>query len=58
MSETSNGETLHCLDLFSGLGGFSSAFEDSGRWSVTTVEIAEEFDLTPGRISQIVNSDQ
>lgn len=44
MSETSNGETLHCLDLFSGLGGFSSAFEDSGRWSVTTVEIAEEFD--------------
>lgn len=37
------GETLHCLDLFSGLGGFSSAFEDSGHWSVTTVEIEEEF---------------
>jgi len=32
------------LDLFAGLGGFSSAFEDSERWDVTTVEIEERFD--------------
>ncbi len=33
----------HCLDLFSGLGGFSQAFEDSDEWSVTTVDINPEF---------------
>ena len=32
------------LDLFAGLGGFSSAFEESERWDVTTVDIAERFD--------------
>jgi hypothetical protein len=32
------------LDLFAGLGGFSSAFEESERWRVTTVDIAERFD--------------
>jgi len=32
------------LDLFAGLGGFSSAFSDSDRWSVTTVEIDGRFD--------------
>jgi hypothetical protein len=32
------------LDLFSGLGGFSAAFDDSKRWSVTTVEIDAQFD--------------
>ena len=32
------------LDLFAGLGGFSSAFEDSERWDVTTVDIEAEFD--------------
>jgi len=32
------------LDLFAGLGGFSSAFKDSERWDVTTVEIEERFD--------------
>ena len=31
------------LDLFAGLGGFSSAFADSDRWDVTTVEIEERF---------------
>lgn len=31
------------LDLFSGLGGFSAAFEESDRWDVTTVEIDPEF---------------
>lgn len=44
------------LDLFSGLGGFSAAFEESDRWEVTTVEIdpsfepeivADVFDLRP-----------
>lgn len=51
------GETLHCLDLFSGLGGFSQTFRESDRWEVTTVEIEERFepdiqadvmDLRPG----------
>jgi len=46
----------HVLDLFCGLGGFSSAFADSDRWSVTTVDIearfgpdiqADVFDLRP-----------
>lgn len=32
-----------CLDLFSGLGGFSSAFEDSPEWDVTTVDVNPEF---------------
>lgn len=32
------------LDLFSGLGGFSQAFEDSDRWAVTTVDIEDRFD--------------
>jgi len=32
------------LDLFAGLGGFSAAFEESGRWEVTTVDIEERFD--------------
>lgn len=39
-----NGETRHCLDLFSGLGGFSSAFEKSSQWDVTTVDIEGEFE--------------
>jgi hypothetical protein len=34
----------HALDLFCGLGGFSSAFTDSERWSVTTVDIEARFD--------------
>jgi len=32
------------LDLFCGLGGFSSAFDDSDRWGVTTVDIEARFD--------------
>lgn len=40
----SEGDTRHCLDLFSGFGGFSSAFEDSPNWDVTTVDIEEEFE--------------
>jgi len=32
------------LDLFCGLGGFSAAFEESDRWSVTTVDIESRFD--------------
>lgn len=41
---SSSGEALHCLDLFCGLGGFSSAFEDSDRWEVTTIDIEERFE--------------
>jgi hypothetical protein len=36
-------DTLHCLDLFCGLGGFSQAFADADRWQVTTVDIEAEF---------------
>lgn len=32
------------LDLFSGLGGFSAAFEDSPDWEVVTVDIEDRFD--------------
>lgn len=32
-----------CLDLFSGLGGFSSAFHDADGWRVVTVDINETF---------------
>jgi len=32
------------LDLFSGLGGFSTAFEDAPDWDVVTVDINEQFD--------------
>lgn len=32
------------LDLFSGLGGFSAAFEESDEWDVVTVDIEDEFD--------------
>jgi len=37
-------EPLKVLDLCCGLGGFSSAFEDSDRWEVTTVDIEPAFD--------------
>jgi len=40
--DSPNAEVKHCLDLFSGLGGFSAAFADSPGWRVTTV------DLDPG----------
>jgi len=33
------------LDLFAGLGGFSSAFEESGCWRTIQVDIQERFDL-------------
>ena len=39
------------LDLFCGLGGFSAAFEDSGRWDVTTVDLNAEFD--PGIVADV-----
>jgi len=35
--------TKVCLDLFSGLGGFSAAFEESPEWDVVTVDIEERF---------------
>lgn len=33
----------HCLDLFAGLGGFSAAFREADGWTVTTVDIDDEF---------------
>jgi hypothetical protein len=36
--------TWEVLDLFCGLGGFSSAFAESPEWSVTTVDIKATFD--------------
>jgi len=36
--------TDRVLDLFCGLGGFSSAFDESQRWAVTTVDIEGRFD--------------
>jgi len=33
-----------CLDLYSGLGGFSQAFAESDEWDVVTVEIDETHD--------------
>lgn len=37
-------ETRVCLDLFSGLGGFSQAFVESPEWDVVTVDVCENFD--------------
>jgi len=37
-------ERFRVLDLFSGLEGFSAAFQDSDKWEVVTVEIDPEFD--------------
>lgn len=42
-TSTSGTERI-CIDLFAGLGGFSSAFEESDEWTVYTVEINDEFD--------------
>jgi len=39
------------LDLFCGLGGFSQAFADSERWSVTTVDIEARFE--PDRVADV-----
>lgn len=36
--------TKVCLDLFSGLGGFSAAFEHADEWDVVTVDLEERFD--------------
>lgn len=58
-----NGTYRVCLDLFSGLGGFSAAFEDSPKWDVVTVDKNERFDphiqanifdLTPSALWEIV----
>lgn len=32
-----------CLDLCSGIGGFSAAFDDAGGWEVVTVDLEEKF---------------
>jgi len=36
--------TKVCIDLFSGLGGFSAAFADADEWTVYTIELVEDFD--------------
>jgi hypothetical protein len=41
------------LDLFSGLGGFSSAFKHSDDWHVTQIDIEERFD--PDTCADILN---
>jgi len=35
---------IEVIDLFAGLGGFTSAFDDDHRYNVTTVDIEPEFD--------------
>ena len=40
----SGAERWTVLDLFAGLGGFSSSFEDSGRWRIVQVDVEERFD--------------
>lgn len=45
--------TRHCLDLFSGLGGFSAAFQDHPDWVVTTVDIQEKFN--PDVLGDVLN---
>ena len=42
--EYTDGTERICLDLFAGLGGFSSAFKDADGWDVVTVDIEEDFD--------------
>lgn len=42
-----------CLDLFSGLGGFSSAFRDADEWKVVTVDLDPEERFDPNIRSDI-----
>lgn len=44
MTDSATTADYHALDLFSGLGGFHEAFEESDRWDVTTVDIEERFE--------------
>jgi len=34
-----------CIDLFSGLGGFSAAFSDADNWGVFRVDLSEDFNV-------------
>jgi hypothetical protein len=43
MTSDTSDDRRAVLDLFSGLGGFSAAFEDSPEWEVTTVDIKGRF---------------
>lgn len=42
LTHVHNKDNLVCLDLYSGLGGWSKAFVDSG-WKVLTIDIDQEF---------------
>jgi len=44
VTSTDGSSRWTALDLFAGLGGFSSAFEDSGHWRVVQVDIEGRFD--------------
>jgi len=43
-AQDTRNELRTCLDLFSGLGGFSQAFEDADGWEVVTVDVEPDFD--------------
>jgi len=47
MIDTSGYESLQCLDLFAGLGGFSAAFAEADGWDVVTVDIDELYPSIP-----------
>lgn len=60
-------ETRVCIDLFSGLGGFSQAFRDDDEWDVYEVDIEAEFGpdliadistLTPADLLDLVGVDR
>jgi len=67
MRATVGGEPKVCLDLFSGLGGFSAAFESDPEWAVYRVDIEAEFDpdlvadiqtLTPRDLLEVIGLDR
>ena len=56
--------TKVCIDLFSGLGGFSAAFADADEWTVYTVDLVEDFgadihadvlDLRPSNLLHLID---
>lgn len=47
--------TRTCLDLFSGLGGFSAAFEDADGWEVVTVDLDPDDRFDPDIQADVMN---
>jgi len=67
VSDTDRPEKWVCVDLFSGLGGFSQAFAESERWDVITVDFVEDFepdlcadvlDLRPADLLELIGLDR